>query len=282
MSTILSYFMCLLLCTMKNILGFYSKEDNIDGESIILTYFAMPALVFLWDIMKISMGFDDGIAGVFGFLGCFAIVFLYVWGCCSLEYYIMEEREGKLQVFRDKGNGVMLLLSGCILLSGIAGGIDEYFGYWMIFLSYWIVSIVFVVTNIPGKSLWSALKRWKKKDGIFLLLMKLMAVGTSIYVKTLLFINLAQPNYGSIIPVKYRIKYEWLSDLDSVLFEMLFEGSKYVFVGLIPCLFVLYVVAALHRKNANKKRDVIWGIVVLAECFLSGFVGLVLWMATWM
>ena len=141
MSIILSYFMCLLLCTMKNILGFYSKEDNIDGESIILTYFAMPASVFLWiiiwDITIFLFGFSDNIVAnrVFGFLGCFAIVFLYVWGCCSLEYYIMEEREGKLHVFRDKGKGVMLLLSGCILLSGIAGGINEYFGYWMIFLS---------------------------------------------------------------------------------------------------------------------------------------------------
>ena len=127
MSIILSYFMCLLLCTMKNILGFYSKEDNIDGESIILTSLVMPLSVFLWDIMKILTGFFNSIVAnsVCGILGCFAIVFLYVWGCCSLEYYIMEEREGKLQVFRDKGNGVMLLLSGCMLLSGIAGGIDE-------------------------------------------------------------------------------------------------------------------------------------------------------------
>lgn len=132
----------------------------------------------------------------------------------------------------------MLLLSGCMLLSGIAGGINEYLGYWIVFLSYWIVSIVFIITNMHRESMRNTLKRWKAEDGILLLLAKLMIVGVSIYVKTLLFMNHAQPAYGMITLLKYK----WIRDIEFVLWKMLYYGGRYVFLGVIPCLFVLYIV----------------------------------------
>lgn len=275
MGILLSYYMCLLLCVIKNIFGIFSTEKHIDQDSVILTCFVMPILVFLWDITIFLFGFSDNIVAnrIFGFLGCFLIVFLYVLGCCCLESFVIGKKLSKVQVFREKGIGVKILLSACMLLAGVGGGINVYLGYWIIFLAYCIVTLVFVITNIPEKSLQKILNSWKEKDGIFLILVKLMVVGTSIYVKTLLFFNLAQPWPDGMYGV---LNYKWVRDLESLLFRMQYYGDKYVFFGLIPCLLVLFVVAVLRRKKTNQNIKLIWGIVMLAECFLFGLFGSVL------
>lgn len=275
MGILLSYYMCLLLCVIKDIFGIFSTEKYIDQDSVILTCFVMPILLFLWDITEILFGFADNIVAnrIFGFLGCFLIVFLYVLGCCCLESFVIGKKVSKVQVFREKGIGVKILLSACMLLAGVGGGINVYLGYWIIFLAYCIVTLVFVITNIPEKSLQKILNGWKEKDGIFLILVKLMVVGTSIYEKTLLFFNLAQPWPDGMYGV---LNYKWVRDLESLLFRMQYYGDKYVFFGLIPCLLVLFVVAVLRRKKTNQNIKLIWGIVMLAECFLFGLFGSVL------
>lgn len=296
MLLILSYFMFLLLCLMRKVLSAYSEKETFNSESIGLTCFGIPVLAYVWGwILEAGLISGTGtvlIKSVLGFMECFGVVFFLIVGCCLLEYHIMGNLPNALQVLRKKGIRAILVLGICMLLSGVCGGvsylpeerlyrvltdINEYFGYWMIFLSYGIVSITFFITNVTRERLGNGLKRWKAQDGLFLLLLKVIIVASSIFVKTLLFINLAQPSGVTFISVKYH----WIRELGNLLFRWQYDGFKYWMLYIMPLLIVLYIVAVILKKNKNK-TDVVWGSVVFAECFFTGWIGQILWLGSWM
>lgn len=295
MIIILSYFMFLLLCVMYKTLLVYGKNENIDAESIGLTCFGIPILACVWGwiieagVMQVCNSVIEKV--VLGFGECFGMVLILFVGYCLLEYYIAGKYPSKLQVFLNKSKGALIVISICMLMSGIGGGlsglpeeylhrvltdINKYLGYWMIFISYGIISITFFATNVTKERFGNELKRWKSQDGKFLVLMKWIVVGTSIGMKTLWFINMAQP-----LGITYlSVKYEWIGDLERLAFRMQQDGFKYMMLCIMPLLIVLYIVAVDLKEN-NSKTDVVWGCVVFGECLLTGWIGQFLWFVSW-
>lgn len=295
MILILLYFMFWLLCLMWKVLGAYSEKEKVDTETIGLTCFGIPIIVGVcaWALEGMSVLTDSIIVKcVLGVAECSLVVLAYIGGCFSLEKLIIGMQENKKQAVHRKGIRAEHIICGCILLTGICGGvstipeeclyrilqgINEFFGVWMIFLSYWIITIVFVNHIVREKNYMNVLTRWKAQDGPFLMIMKIVIVLYSICTKTLWFMSVAHPIFVTPISVKY----DWVDKLDSVLFQVQDKGAKYHLLIVLPILFVLYFAAAIGKRNQKNKKDMTFGATVLIECVVTGFWGFILWLGSW-
>lgn len=293
------YFICCYMYLLYKVFNAFSeKKVNFKVSALVIT----AVLSFMGSLFGLGLGswdtFTDNInmaACIYGFVVYVFKTLVFLFACAYLEHYVMGKTERMLTVFRNKSLGVLILLGLCVVAPGIAGSISQfpveripkdlqyihyYFDDRMLFISYVIIAMVFLFTNMTKESLKKVMQEWKTQDGIFLVGMKILCVANGAFMKLLLFLVFASPWYHSnLLLIQYVVKNEWMNKLKKFFGVLQYDFYKYEMLYILPVLTILYVVAVFRKKREKQvsvRKDLGFGILMNAVCFFVDCFGCVL------
>lgn len=290
------YFICCYMYLLYKVFNAFSeKKVNFKVSALVIT----AVLGFMGSLFGLGLGswdtFTDNInmaACIYGFVVYVFKTLVFLFACAYLEHYVMGKTERMLTVFRNKSLGVLILLGLCVVAPGIAGSISQfpveripkdlqyihyYFDDRMLFVSYVIIAMVFLFTNMTKESLKKVMQEWKTQDGIFLVGMKILCVANGAFMKLLLFLVFASPWYHSnLLLIQYVVKNEWMNKLKKFFGVLQYDFYKYEMMYILPILTILYVVAVFLKKREKQvsiRKDLGFGILMNAVCFFVDCLG---------
>lgn len=292
------YFICCYMYLLYKVFNAFSEKKihfkMSDLAVAVVIYIVTGAFGLSIGIAGGGMSTDDinVAACIMGFVVYALKTLVFLGACGYLEHYVMGKTEKPLDVFKNKSLVVNILLGVCVIAAGIAGSISEfpvecipkdlqyihyYFDDRMLFVSYLIIATVFLFTNVTRESFKIVMKEWKAQDGSFLVGMKILCVVNGAFMKLILFLVWASPWYHSnLLLIQYVVKNEWMYKLKKAFEVLQYDFYKYEMMYILPILTILYVVAVLIKKKVKKVsigKDLWFGILINAVCFLVDCLG---------
>ncbi len=106
-------------------------------------------------------------------------------------------------------------------------------------------------------------KKWKERDGIALIAIKIVSILNSFVMKFVLLFVWTRPTW-------------WYTAKNPILRFMQFDGWKYELKYIMPTIAVLYFAILLRNERSDsvsKKREIKFALIVNATCFFVDCLG---------
>lgn len=272
---------------MKDVFFAISEKERVDTESVGLTCFGVPILFYLFtDVTRfLTVITDNVIRDMFAFASAFLLVLGLVIGFCSLECQIIGTGKSKRHVFFQKNIFAVFVLLGSMIVPGVCVGLNEYSeqhsGYsfipiseYMVLWAYLIVTITFFITAKSGKSIKVIMKNWKEQDGVFLVIVKILVILNSIFVKIFFVMGILYRN--SVLLLVFGL-HEWMYEYTNRILRLVDSVLSLQFKAIMPLLLALYIGAVSDKKSKEKREDVCFG----RFAFVEGYIFLVIVAFIW-